>query len=283
MRRMLARLLLGMVLTTGLGRPAGAQPVTDLDARVWPSAEITFAQLGSAVFPGATRDQGSGALVTGPEKVLRQPGTKERVTLPEASRIDAVKAFAVRGDGRRYLVTLWTVAASTGYPGDASTIVAIFPEGAREPPDPTDVVSVQTDSFCDTWDGKRLEIGPDDAFFIRNQHNNSNQSYLDTGLFHVVTGRLRRIAQIFTLDVRMDCAHTFFETLSWRLEPQAGGPYPDIVATVKVSPRTDCKGGKTAVRPRTYAETYRWNAAEKRFAPMGKGFGGLDAFNAESL
>lgn len=273
-------IVLVVVLVLGWPMPAPAERVTDFERPAWPSSARTFAQLGQAVFPGAGLDEESGALVTARDKVLRQSGTRERVTLPGLTRVTEVEAFPVRGEGRRYLVTLWDAAASVGHPGETSRILAIFPEGAGEP---TDVVSVQTDSFCDTNDGKLLPLGPDDAFFIRNQHNNSNQSYLDTGLFHVVDGRLRRVAEVFTLEVRLDCPHTFFETLSWRVLPGAGGGRPGVAASVRVSPRTDCPGGKTYVRPRDYGETYRWDPARRQYQSTGKPFEALDKFNTERL
>lgn len=280
MRHAVACLLLVVGCLAGSVRPALAESVADLDAPIGPGASLTFVRLAEAVFPGLTRDQDSGDFATATEKILRQPGTRERVTLPAGAKLGPVEAFRARGDGRAYLVTLWTVAAATGYPGDSATVLALFPEGQAEP---TDVVSVQTDVFCDAGDGKILAIGPDDAFHIRNHHSNSNQSYLDTGLFHIVDGRLRRIAGVFTLDVRTDCAHTFFEVLRWRVEPQAGRTYPNVVATVTLSPRSDCPGGKTALPSRVFAETYRFDAARKSFLPNGKGFGGLDAFNEKNL
>lgn len=261
--------------------PARAERVTDGERPAWPGSSLTFLRLGQAVFPGARADgEGNGLFVTTREQVLRQPGTRERATLPEGTRITELEAFTVRGEGRRSLVTLWNAAVSVGHPGETSWILAVFPEGAGEP---TDVVSVQTDVFCDIDDGKLLALGPDDGFFIRNHHNNSNQSYLDTGLFHVVDGRLRRVAEVFTLEARLDCAHTFFEALSWRVVPGADGGRPRVGATVRVSPRTDCPGGKTVVRPREYKETYRWDPAGRQYRPEGRHFEGLDKFNTDNL
>jgi hypothetical protein len=280
MRRMLTCLLLCAMALAGYARPVPAQRVTAFDAKIGPESLLTYAQLAETLFKGATGNPDSGELTTVEDKVLRQPGTKARVTLPEGARIGSVAAFLVRGEGRRYLVTLWSAVADMGTPGDGATILAIFPEGEREP---TDVVSVQTDVFCDTGDGKFLSIGPDDAFFIRNSHNNSNQSYLNTGLFHVVDGRLRRIAEVFTFDVRASCAHSFQETLDWRVEPVSGNPYPSITATVKLSPADDCKTSKASPKPRVFTESYRYDAAGKRFVPQGKGFGVLDAFNEKNM
>jgi hypothetical protein len=278
MGRLLACLLL-FLAACRIG-PVLAAPVADLGAPVAPGSPRTFAQLAGAVFPGLARDPETGEFATTAEKVLRQPGTRERVTLPAGARLGPVEAFRVRGDGRTCLVTLWTVAAETGFPGDTATVLAVFPEGAG---DPTDVASVQTDVFCDTGTAGLLAIGPDDAFVIRNHHSNSNQSYLETGLFHIVDGRLRRIASVFTLDVRADCGHTFFETLAWGVARREGGAYPDITATVTLSPRTDCPGGRPAVRARVFRETYRFDPAGRRYLPTGKGFGGLDAFNEKNL
>lgn len=269
-----------LVILTAIGVPGLAQAGAGFEAPAWPNAQLTMADLTLTVFPGAAYDRQAGTLVTGAEKTLRQPGVKQRAVLPENTPISAVRAMAVRGEGKPYLVTLWTADASVGHPGDTSVILAVFPEGAREP---TDVVSVQTDVFCDTDDGKRLDLGPDEGFFIRNHHNNSNQSYLDTGLFHVIDGRLRRVASVFTLDVRLDCSHTFFEKLSWRTSASPSGPRPDVAAAVAISPDPDCPGGKTAVRRQTFAETYRYDPARKQYLPGGKGFAGLDRFNEKNF
>ena len=260
--------------------PGLGQTGAGFDAPVWPDSRLTLGDLALAVFPGAAYDRQAGTLVSGPEKNLRQPGVKQRAVLPENTPISGVRVMTVRGEGKPYLVTLWTADASVGHPGDTSVILAIFPEGAKEP---TDVVSVQTDVFCDNDDGKRLELGPDEGFFIRNHHNNSNQSYLDTGLFHVIDGRLRRIASVFTLDVRLDCSSSFFERLSWRTTASPSGQRPDVAAAVAVSPDPDCPGGKTAVRRQTFAEIYRYDPARKQYRPRGQGFAGLNRFNEKQF
>jgi hypothetical protein len=280
MRRILVCSLLCVMVLLGQSQLGLGELITDFDSKVGPASALTYAQLAGAVFKGVTTDASSGQLKTVAEKILRQPGTKERVTLPEGTPLGPVEVLMIRGDGRRYLVTLWTAEASVGYPGDRAAVLAVFPEGASEP---TDVVSVQTDVFCDTGDGKFLSIGPDDAFFIRNSHNNSNQSYLNTGLFHVVDGRLRRIAEVFTFDVRSSCAHSFQETLNWRVEPVSGNPYPSITATVKLSPTDECKTGKVSPKSRVFTESYRYDAAGKRFVSQGKGFGVLDVFNTKNM
>lgn len=280
MRRMLACSLLCVMVLLGQSQLGLGERITDFDSKVGPEFTLTYVQLADAIFKGATTDAASGQLKTVAEKLLRQPGTKERVTLPEGTPLGPVEVLTMRGDGRRYLVTLWTAEASVGYPGDRATVLAVFPEGACEP---TDVVSVQTDVFCDTGDGKLLSIGPDDAFFIRNSHSNSNQSYLNTGLFHIVDGRLRRITEVFTFGVRSSCAHSYKETLDWRVEPVSGSPYPRITATVNLSPTDDCKTSKASPKPRIFTESYRYDAAGKRFVPQGKGFAVLDAFNEKNM
>ena len=250
-----------------------AERVTDFSVPVAPGSATTYAQLAATVFGDSGRDPASGAVVTTADKALRQPGTRQRVTLPAGARIEAAEVLRVRGDGRRNLVILWEAAAEMETPGNA-TVLAVFPEGAVEP---TDVVSVQTDTMCDTDDGRLLAVGPDEAFFIRNGHNNSNQTYLDTGLFHIVDGRLRRIADVFTLAVRADdCRHSFAEALIWKVTPTAGAAYPAVTATVRLIPETGCR---SASKPQAYAETYVWDAANKRFRPKGQGFARLDAFN----
>jgi hypothetical protein len=264
----------------GLSGTAWAVDTTHLDDSPWPGSGVSYATLARAVFAGIGEGGEAAAWVTTRDKVLRQPGTKERAQLPAGSRLTGVEAFSVRSDGQPVLVTLWAFEADTDTPGGGATVAVLFPEGAREP---TDVVSVQTDVFCDAREGRTLPLGPDDAFFIRNHHSNSNQSYMLTGLFHVVSGRLRRIAEIFTLDVRTDCAGTFFETLAWTTKPRAGAGYPDVTATVRLSPRNDCPGGRTTVRERRFTAKYRFDAAAGRYVEQGKGLAELDALNERNL
>lgn len=276
-RPILAVLALLTLLTV---HPARAAAVEDLDTPVAPGSNLTFARLGQAVFRGVARDEAAGGWAITTEKVLRQPATKERVTLPAGARIGSVEFFRVRGGGRTFLVTVWSVAAQIEYPGDRATVLAVFPDGAEEP---TDVASVQTDVFCSVKYKELLDLGPDQAFAVYNRHSNSNQSYMDSGLYHIVDGRLRRIASVFTLDVRMDCGNTFFEILRFGVSPRPGSDRPDVTATVALSPRTDCPGGKTSIRPKTFRETYRFDPGQKRYLPLGKGFAALDAWNEKNL
>lgn len=260
--------------------PARAAPVEDLDTAVAPGSDLTYARLGQAVFRGVARDEAGGGWAITADKVLRQPATRERVTLPAGAKVGSVESFRVRGGGRVFLVTVWTVAAQIEYPGDRATVLAVFPDGQGEP---TDVASVQTDVFCSVQTKELFDLGPDQGFAIYNRHSNSNQSYMDSGLFHIVDGRLRRIASVFTLDVRMDCGSTFFEVLRFGVSPRPGSDRPDVTATVALSPRADCPGGKTSVRPRTFRETYRFDPAHKGYLPLGKGFAALDAWNEKNL
>jgi len=125
-----------------------------------------------------------------------------------------------------YLVLLCTAETNaTEVPGGGAEVLAVFQQGSAEP---QDVADVKGDTFCSFGEKPELSIGPDDAFTIVNSHSNSNQGYLDTALFHVHQGRLRRIDSVFTLSVRGLCEKSFEETLpvSPRLaaHPQAQAP-----------------------------------------------------------
>ncbi|WP_428564359.1 MAG: hypothetical protein ACP59X_02070 [Solidesulfovibrio sp. DCME] len=260
--------------------PALAVNVAHLDQAAWPGAAVTYAALARAVFAGIDGPGQAETWVTTREQVLRQPGTRQRTTLPAGSRLTGVEAFAVRGQGKAFGVTLWSFTGEADTPGGGMAVLALFPEGAAAP---CDVVAVQTDAFCDALQGKTLPLGPGEAFFIRNHHSNSNQSYLSTGLYHVVSGRLRRIAEVFTLAVRADCRQCFTETLDWRTAPRPGTAYPDVTARVRLAPCSGCGGRKAAVRARTFAATSRFDAATGRYVASGSGLAALDAFNEGNL
>lgn len=276
--RLLPWLVAGWLCLTGTGLAANASADASVfDAPILPGDARTPAALARKVFPGLD-ETGADGPVTAREQVLRQPGTKERFTLPAGARLTGATPLAVRGDGRSHLLVLWQFEADTDTPGGGAAVLSVFPEGDLAP---TDVVSVQTDAFCDLGDGKLLPLGPDEAFFLRNHHFNSDQSYLDTGLYHVVSGRLRRIAQVFTLSVRGGCDTAFDERLDWRTQARPGAALPDVTATVRLAPGEGCRKGPLGAAAREFRETYRHDAHLGRYVARGDGFAALDAFNAK--
>ncbi|WP_300157154.1 hypothetical protein [Solidesulfovibrio sp.] len=278
MGRIVRSLLLWAALSLTLPGLAGAVDASRFDDPVLPGDGRTFLALVRAVFPGIAEEDG--ALVTTRDQVLRQPGTKERFTLPAGARLTGAEALAVRGDGQANLVVLWSLAAETENPGGGAAVLAIFPGDADVP---ADVASVGTDVYCDLADGRLLALGPDHAFFIRNHHFNSNQSYLDTGLFHVTASRLRRVAQVMTLSVRGACNAAFEERLDWETSPRPGAVYPDVTAVVRLSPGPGCRKGPAGLPTGALRETYRHDPASGRFTARGKGLAALDTFNERNF
>ena len=134
-----------------------------------------------------------------------------------------------------------------------------------------------------------LSVGTDDAFIIANSHHNSNQGYLITALFHIHGGRIRKIAEVFTLSVNSGtCETSFTENLDWSTEKDEGSPYLKVIAkvTLTTGPPEDmsCDSSKRFKRStKVYNETYRWNNAKDRFITDGKGFKELDRFNEKNL
>ncbi len=278
MGRIVRSLVLWAALGLVLPGAASAVDASRFDEPVLPGDGRAFLALARAVFPGLAEEDG--ALVTARDQVLRQPGTKARFTLPAGARLTGAEALAVRGDGQANLVVLWSLAAETENPGGGAAVLAVFPGAANVP---TDVASVGTDVFCDLADGRLLALGPDQAFFIRNHHSNSNQSYLDTGLFHVTASRLRRIAQVMTLSVRGSCNAAFEERLDWETTPRPGAVYPDVTAVVRLSPGPGCPKGPAGMPAGTLRETFRHAPASGRFTARGQGLAALDAFNERNF
>jgi hypothetical protein len=282
------RLFFAWLLLLGLGAAPGqawAGSIPDLNAAVEPGSAITYAKLVASVFKGARPDSLTGEMVTASDKVLRRPGSKERTTVPAESGLESFEAIWVRGDGRRYLVMFWTAKTeATEVPGHDACILAVFPQGSAEP---QDVAEVKTDMFCTLGQDPLPSLGPDDAFSVLNHHSNSNQSYLDTTLFHIHQGRLRVAASVFTLSVRGLCQDSFQEALTWRGEPRDGSPYPRLLATVTLTSgpqgdeRSGCPQGQRANRQKVFTGVFAWDKAKERYLAQGKGLEALDRFNQD--
>ena len=279
--------------STSMPRDSASTPSTglkstvqDINSPVEKGSSITFRKLAESVFKGVHQELGTENLVTDSEKVLRRPGTKERTVLPEGTKLNSFEAIRVRGDGRRYIVTFWTADnVETDIVGGGAAILAVFPEGSSEP---QDVAEVKSDRFCSIEDSL-FPIGPDDAFTITNSHHNSSQGYLNTSLFHVHQGRLQRIAEIFTLRLNTICKDSFEEQLTWRTEPDAGSPYPKVVATVKLTHGISeedggsCPKGKAGFRREEFSAIRRWDKAKEIFVLEGKGLDALERFNSKNF
>lgn len=288
---MIRSLFLSLALYCALVFTAGAAlaaPVKDIDAPVTPGSPLTVRKLAEKIFKGLKEEENSSDLVLSEEKVLRQLGTKERSTAPAGAKLTSYESRTVRADGRRYLLLLVEVETpqEEGEPFGL-TVLAVFPEGGDEL---LDVANMKTDRFCNLDQDKLFPLGPDDALLIRNHHSNSNQSYLTSTLLFVREGRLRRIAEVFTLSVVSDCAHSFSETLEWSATPDPEAPkgYPKVVAkaVLKHEPwpgaGLDCP--KKSSKPATvFTETYRWSEAKKIFQASGNGMAGLDRFNKDKF
>jgi len=259
--------------------------VQDINSPVEKGSNITFRKLADSVFKGVHQELGTENLVTDSERVLRRPGTKERTVLPEGTKLNSFEAIRVRGDGRRYIVTFWTADDVKDIVGGGAAILAVFPEGSSEP---QDVAEVKSDRFCSIEDSL-FPIGPDDAFTITNSHHNSSQGYLNTSLFHVHQGRLQRIAEVLTLRNNFTCKDSIEEQLTWRTEPDAGSPYPKVVATVKLTHGIseedggDCPKGKAGFRKEEFSAIRRWDKAKKVFVLEGKGLDALERFNNKNF
>lgn len=200
------------------------------------------------------------------DKELRMPGTsKARAYLPEGTQLSLTTTIKVRSQGKVYEVELWDGArpesSEEGGFGDTVAVLAVFPQGAKEP---TDVAEVKQDR--ETYlNEKLISLGGDDAFEVYNAHLNAGEDYNITSLFHLRNGRLRRIAEIGTYSASSGkCRDSFRENLHWETQPQANG-LPTVVADVETihAPKDDCPRGKER---RTHKrEVYRWDAAKDRY------------------
>lgn len=228
---------------------------------------------------------GSGdAQVLRAERVLRMPGTsRERARLPVGSRVGAATTRRVQAPGGLHDVVLWEVERPTeadGGFGDAAAVLAVFPVDGLEP---TDVAEVKADR--ETSLGESLvPLGAAQAFTVRNAHHNAGQPYLETSLFHIHGGRLRRIARVFTLGESSGCERAFEETVSFTTRDE-GQPLPTVIATVVLvqAPRSTHDSCGDAPRPRerrrTFRQTYRWDPRKAAYVDAGGTLAQLDAFN----
>lgn len=227
---------------------------------------------------------GADAQVLRTEMVLRMPGTsRERARLPAGSRVGEATTRRVQAQGRAHDVVLWDIerpAEADGGFGDAAAVLAVFPADGLEP---TDVVEVKTDR--DTAIGESLvPLGTAQAFTLRNAHHNAGQPYLETALFHIHGGRLRRIARVFTLGDLSGCERAFEETVSFATRDE-GQPLPAVIATVVLvqapthTHDTCGDGPRPRERRRTFQQTYRWDPRKAAYLDAGGTLAQLDAFN----
>ena len=255
---------------TGWGRPVGAGTALEAAQRI---------------FSGATLEA-DGTLVLARDKILRLPGTsKTRAVLPAGTHLGPPEAEVIRSQGTKYLVLLWEGArpdsSEDGGFGDAVAVLAAFPDGSGEP---TDVEEVKLDR--ETYLGKGPDLITDDAFTVINAHHNSSQGYASTDLFHIRDGRLRRIANFFTLSANASCENAFQEDLNWRVEPDGEGP-PRIIALLDLvhAPARFLDGCAKAPKPSTehFQDSYRWNAAQGRYLHESGNSGRLQKWNEKNM
>lgn len=223
------------------------------------------------------------------DKVLRMPGTsRERALLPEGTTLSEPSIRTVRAATATYRLVLWEAMrpdgdADGGF-GEQAAVLAVFPEGAREP---TDVAELKTDRSTFFGEEPLLALGPDEAFTIVNHHANAGQPYTDVSLFHLVNGRLRRIANMLLLSSMGGCASAFRETLHWRTE-RVDGPYPKVIATVDVlhAPDEDqegCDPPRARQRLERFSDTYTWDAAKKAYSRSSGTLDRLDRWNRSQM
>ncbi|BCS33111.1 hypothetical protein TBR22_A23370 [Luteitalea sp. TBR-22] len=223
-------------------------------------------------------------LVLAHDAVLRLPGTsRERALAPAGSRLEDLQRTTVRSPDGPVDLLLWSVRrgeeAAGGF-GDEVAVLAAFPAGQEAP---TDVVEVKLDRFTAFGELPWLSIGTGDAFAIRNTHHNAGQPYLIEALFHVVGGRIRRIAEVQTLGESSGCGNAFTETLTWHARP-GKGPWATVVARVDLvrapaDAQTDCEPPHPPERRTRYEGTFAWDATARRYRPAGGTLDQLAAWN----
>jgi hypothetical protein len=236
----------------------------------WPMANnATAYDAARRVFPGAEKDQ-AGSLTLKRDKLLRMPGTsKARADLPEGTRMETPSAIAVRSQGKQFTVLLWNGTrpepSEDGGFAEGVAVLAVFPAGSVEP---TDVAEVKTDRETFFGEPPLLALGAEEGFTLVNAHLNAGQEYAATTLFHLRDGRLRRIADAFTLGSAGGCENSFRENLRWRAEPDGDNP-PRVIATVDLIHNPEGDGedcGRTA-KPRTeqFQDSYRWDSGKGQY------------------
>ncbi|MFO1424581.1 MAG: hypothetical protein U1F70_13220 [Candidatus Competibacteraceae bacterium] len=237
------------------------------------------------IFPGASKDKEENLTLT-QDKVLRMPGTsKTRATLPKGTTLSSPESLNVGSEGKQFKLLLWEGTRPDGGEnggfGESVAVLAVFPEGGIEP---TDVAEVKQDR--ETFLSERVNLGGEDAFTVLNTHHNSNQGYVITDLFHLREGRLRHIANLFTLSSNCCCGESFKEELRWRAEPDGANP-PRIVATVELTqaPKEFTEGCDPKPKPRveSFKKVYRWDAVKQRYLHESGDSGRLDKWNQQRL
>ncbi|MDS4058414.1 MAG: hypothetical protein RKP73_07565 [Candidatus Contendobacter sp.] len=237
------------------------------------------------IFLGAAKDEEENLALT-QDKALRMPGTsKTRATLPKGTTLGSPESLDVRSEGKQFKLLLWEGTRPDGGEdggfGESVAVLAVFPEGSIEP---IDVAEIKQDR--DTALGKRINLGDDDAFTVLNAHHNSNQGYAITDLFHLREGRLRHIANLFTLSSNCCCGESFKEELHWRVEPD-GTNLPRIVATIELTqaPKEFTEGCDRKPKPQveSFKNVYRWDAMKQRYLHEGGNSSRLDKWNQQRL
>lgn len=245
-----------------------------------PGMKASALDLLRTVFRGAEVAQDGNSVMLKNLKVLRKPGTKDRIELPEGTKLHDGETFVAQGEGKNYRVLLYHAEVPHNDTSETPAVLLIVPAEGGEP---TDVVDVAEDRFA-SLSSQFLPLGPDEAFVVESTHSNSNQAYAIQALYHIRKGRLSRVGSVFLLSVFGVCEGSFAESLAWKPEDDPGSPYPRIRATVTVvhgeGARDDCKKKKWT---ELHEEVIHWNAGQGRYVEPASAFARLRAFNKKNL
>ncbi|HTY13789.1 MAG TPA: hypothetical protein VMD02_06340 [Candidatus Omnitrophota bacterium] len=215
------------------------------------------------LFPDAGSDD-EGKIVLARDLKLPVTGSRKVfTTLPAGTKLDHPATLAVRSDGKAYILLLWEgirpkVPDDNGGFAEEVAMLAVFPEGAK---DPTDAVEVKSDRF--TGLGDTLSLGEEDAFIVTNGHANASQDYTSYSLFRLENERVQPIADLFTLGcVTAKASDSFAETVSWRTEPATDSPRLKIVMSAELvhAPKNfRYTENATAESRERFRNVYRWD------------------------
>ena len=237
------------------------------------------------IFPGSDFND-EGDFVLKQEKILRIPGTtKERSILPAGTKLNNPVSYKVKSGNRDYYLLLCDGIRPEGYSdrvnNEEVAVLGVFPDGSVEP---TDIAEVKSDKL--TFIGERpfLKIGSDDGFTIINHHANAGQAYYNISLYHIKDGRLRRIAEEFTLTQSSGCDKSFKEELHWIVsEKEIVNGYPKITAEIDLirSPAEFLDGceKRSSTKKDKYIDIYTWDIQKAKYINSGGNIKSLDKWN----
>lgn len=278
----LALMFLICLPAPGQAQEAPAIPEPSFSTQIGEESRITYFDLVKLLCPS-----------------LRTDGTAD-ATIPIRTRFGRPKKQAFRGamtvsfkphrvkSGKEELLFLdVTLNGSDINPGSINSeevgIAALFRTGSTV--ELLDAMPIQFDrsSSITEWFDLR-EKGAHDAFLVENTHWNAGESYLQKELVLIHRGRFQTITNVFLYETQ-GCGMTYSERVSFKIVPDRGSLFPNVLVTVKLvkEPDEDHCEKRTGGYTRFFRGTYRWNQSKGRYVGNDAELDKLAKFNERRI